>query len=367
MAVLAAVLPAGIRAEAAVSDFASSISSRRVGIASLRDAALSRNSRYRFLQGSCTDGTYGYFLLGDRNYRNSCAVVKIRLSDWRIKKVRTGLPLHHGNDMTYNKKTKRLMVLHGAGDAAGVTLLNPNTLRTAGTLQLDQRVYGIAYNAERDAYAAGISGKEHVVIKNAQYETVREFDIKAPGGYTHQGMDCDSSYIYFLQSRLSASKNRILVYTWDGAYVTQITMSGRREGECLFHTGKKWVIAFNDAYYSGGGMLETALRRYYQVRYQANGGSGRIEAKMVKNGSSVKLAGKKFKRKGYSFAGWKLKRASDGKVLYRGNASGKLRWLSESGDTSGYELYLAPAGKRVSSLTDRAGDCITCTAQWTEK
>ena len=116
MAVLAAVLPAGIRAEAAVSDFASSISSRRVGIASLRDAALSRNSRYRFLQGSCTDGTYGYFLLGDRNYRNSCAVVKIRLSDWRIKKVRTGLPLHHGNDMTYNKKTKRLMVLHGAGE-----------------------------------------------------------------------------------------------------------------------------------------------------------------------------------------------------------------------------------------------------------
>ena len=351
--------------------FGTTLSYRRVAISSLRNYALGQNSRYRFLQGSATDGEYGYFILGDQNYANACAIVKMNLDDWTVEKVRTGLSIYHGNDMTYNSKKKRLVVVHGEinghGDPKGISYINPKNLKVTKSLTLDTKVYGIGYDEKNNWYACGVAGSNRIVVKDEKFNTVSEFTVVDKRNYTRQGIDCDKSYIYILQSYLNAGRNRVLVYSWKGQYITEIQLKGSREGESLFHIGNKFIFSYNDGSYSGGGMLETAMKRYYQVRYTSGYGSGHIDSVMVKNGSGVKLAKNTFKKSGYKFAGWKLTRASDGKVLYEKKSNGKLKWLDPSQSYEKYKVCIVPNKAKMPSLSDNPGDCITCQAQWKEK
>ncbi|MCD8077905.1 MAG: Ig-like domain-containing protein [Lachnospiraceae bacterium] len=354
-----------IAKKGATNTFGTTVSQASVGISSLRNLALGSSSRYRFLQGSCTDGTYGYFLLGDKNYQPYCAIIKVRLSDWKVVKKKTGLKLYHGNDMTY--KSGMLLIANGDGNAQTITYVSASTLKIKKTRTLSEKIYALAYNAKRKQYVVAVSGTSNLIIKDSSWKTVRTFTHLQKSGYTRQGIDCDDSYIYVLQSYLAKSKTRILVYDWKGNYVTQIQISGKLEAESLFHVGNQFIISYNDASYSGGTIRTTAMKRYYLVRYAASGGTGTQAGKMVKTGKGFTTASCKYKKTGYSFKGWTATRSSDGKTAYRNKTTKKIKWYKAGSQPKGYELYVISAKKKVSSMSSTPGDCITLTAVWKKK
>lgn len=340
----------------------------RSSSSSLRSSALGEKTRYRFLQGSCTDGKNGYYILEDYAHNGKCALIKIRLSDGKILKKKAGLRLGHGNDMTWNEDLGRLVVVHNVtGSTSGarrLSYVNPDTLKITGKVTLDQAVYAIAYNAKGKRYVCGVSGGREMVIKDASFTTMRKFRLLPTGAYTRQGLDCTDKYIFAVQSCLSASKTRILVYDWNGYYVTTINLKGCREAESLFHAGKRYFLGCNSASYDGGQIYETSLVPYYQVRYRANGGSGIMEPRMVKAGKGGRLAPLGYHKTGYTFRGWQMQRASDGKYCCRNSKTGKLRWISKEKISGNWGIYMVPNRCRLKALTKLPGDVILLTAIW---
>ena len=343
--------------------FASRVGSRKVQFSSLRNMALSSQSRYRFMQGCATDGTYGYFVLCDQNYQNACALIKIRLSDWKVMKVGTGLKIYHGNDLTYNSKKKKLVVVHCEGDFTGISMISPKTLKVTETIHLDEEVNSIAYNSSKDAYVMGVAGTDRFVIKDPSFRTIGEFQALEKGSYTRQGLDAEKYYIYILQSRMDEGLNRVMVYTWNGLFVTEILLEGNREAESLFHIGKKFVIAYNDSGFNGGNVMETSLKPYYQLRYTSGGAGGSMKWQMVSLSENVKISSNIFQRDGYRFLGWKLTRSSDGKVCCR-KENGKAAWLNPETTEENYEIFLVQDQQKIAPMTSLAGDSITLQAQW---
>ncbi len=109
----------------------------------------------------------------------------------------------------------------------------------------------------------------------------------------------------------------------------------------------------------------------YTVKYNANGGvDSAPTSKFTMNstrhirGIKTKLRCNYFTREGYTFAGWNLTRASDGKWLYF-DADGTARWYSKGSQPLGSYLALYEDRRNVSALTGVNGDTVTCYAQWT--
>jgi uncharacterized repeat protein (TIGR02543 family) len=80
----------------------------------------------------------------------------------------------------------------------------------------------------------------------------------------------------------------------------------------------------------------------YKIKYDGNGAtSGSMSAKTCKYGKTYKLAANKYKKKGYTFAGWNTKKNGKGKT-YKNKAS-------------------------IKNLASKSGKTITLYAQWKKK
>ena len=99
----------------------------------LRAAAGQYVGGYDTLQGSCTDGTYAYYVLYNRNVEK-CKIVKIRLSDNKVIKVSGVLKIHHGNGLTYNPDQNCLVAVHNTVFPLKLSVINPNTLKVKKSL-----------------------------------------------------------------------------------------------------------------------------------------------------------------------------------------------------------------------------------------
>ncbi len=348
--------------------FGQTVAQRKAGISSIRDRYLGSDSEYRIMQGACTDGKYAYFILGNQGHKASCALIKARLSDWKPVKIETGLPLGHGNDITYDSRRRQLVAVHsswlGKSDGHVVSLISPKKLLVKKTVTLEERVYSVAYSQKRDQFVFGVSDTDTAVIKDSSFKTVKTFPLLHKGAFTRQGMDADEKAIYVVQSNLSAGMTRVMVYSWRGVYYTTVYLKGKREAESMFHVRNKFFITYNSASFNGGQVYETAMRHYYQVKYVPGDGTGSVRYKMVKNGNGFVCAKNRFKNEGYELKGYTLYRTSDGKACYRHKNTKKVRWFDSGEQPDGYRLYVAKAGKQLKPLSDVPGDCIVMTAVW---
>lgn len=118
---------------------------------------------------------------------------------------------------------------------------------------------------------------------------------------------------------------------------------------------------------------------YYIVHYEANGGTQdrtvpwrqyMMDTAYVR-GITTQLCKNTFVKTGYTFAGWHLTRASDGKTLYTvtqqnsdGTTSSSVHWYAAGQQPSGAEMALYKDCRNVSKLSTVNGDVVTCTAQW---
>ena len=198
---------------------------------------------YKVQQGCATDGVYGYFIL-ESQVNFDCSLWKVDLRDWTVADHKYGLPVDHGNDMTYNPKLNRLVVVHNKPRYNTISLIDPETLEITETKELDVAMFSIAYNEDRDQYVVGLSGGYNFSVLDSDFQETA-FHIAKSTGRVTQGLDCDERYIYFPQWDKKTSENYLVVYDWDGNFINEVKVKSFQEIESLFHIGDEVYIAFN--------------------------------------------------------------------------------------------------------------------------
>ena len=233
----------------------------------LRAASNLLKEEYRVLEGGCVDNNgYAYFVLYNKA-EVKCKIIKVLLKTKKVVKVSGVLALDHGNDITYNQKTGKLVVVHclNASDPMkDISIVNPSTLQverrmgsrdiaipdslagaTSAQLQAIRGFDGISYNAARDEYVVLLQGDSgNMLILNASFRPVRYINVSHRYNYVNQGIDCNDNHIIVAQSanKPATTGNILAVYDWNGRLVRRVTLKGMQyELENIFHV--------NDVYY----------------------------------------------------------------------------------------------------------------------
>ena len=174
-------------------------------------------------QGGCFTGKCFYQVLISKD-ESIARVVK--------KNVETGeviysdpVPLNHGNDMTYNPKTNKVVVCHASNQT--ISVFDADTLKHEETRVLPRGGSSISYSPERDLY---ILGSRLFKCVSADYEDMRiEFnDDPSTSSLTTQGIATDENYVYSLLCKgigKAMYECYVAVYDWEGNFVKFITFS----------------------------------------------------------------------------------------------------------------------------------------------
>ena len=195
---------------------------------------------YYVQQGCCTDGTYAYTILENQKI-GKCSIWKMNLQDWSVEKVQYNLPVDHGNDITYNPVLNQLIVVHNKPNYNRLSFVDPDTLEVVATRTMPYRMYSISYEPERNQYVIGLSGTYHYVILDADFNELAYYK-GVETGFTKQNLDSDVNFIYFSQWKGGSKGNVVMVYDWEGNFVTQIRVKSYQEIESLLHVGDEWYI-----------------------------------------------------------------------------------------------------------------------------
>lgn len=212
---------------------------------------------YTVHQGACTDGTYGYFLLANPNgfingeSEEHCIMYKVDMSTWEVVATSEALRVQHGNSITYNSNTGKLVVSHCKPDANQVSIVDPDTLSVEETITLTTNIWGIAYNPARNLYV-GRYGDDMFVFDENFKQIDMFMGVNDLLGV--QNIACDDNYIYMLNSGVIAMPGTegIAVYDWNGGFRGVFRVGSMQETESLLISNGKFYVTF---YTGNGGTL----------------------------------------------------------------------------------------------------------------
>lgn len=184
---------------------------------------------FRGFQGGCSDGSRHYYQIvmhydfPDR-LRDYGRIAKVDLQTGRAVKWSNDLYLDHANDMTYLPHRHQILVSHNKPNPCRLSVLDADTLEVIGRTELPFPVYAIDYNAKRQQFVVGLSGKREFRFLNADltpreertYRTSPETDR-----YTKQGIGSDEDLLYFIlwdgkHKDAPDFQNTIALYDWEG-------------------------------------------------------------------------------------------------------------------------------------------------------
>ena len=209
---------------------------------------------YKVPQGSCTDGTYIYLAMNnDVSSGYKTVIHKIDPKTGAVIDTSDSFSAGLSNDMTYNAKTKQIVIAHNKNEPRKLTVLDAETLAYVNTVTLSRDIFSITYDSVQDCYFAGLSGTYDVAKLNASFEIVETL-AGYNSGDTKQGCDCDGTYLYCLQS----ATNSISIYKTNGVFVAHIDLPvvGENTAQSICHIGNTFYIGYNDS--AAGGILYTA-------------------------------------------------------------------------------------------------------------
>ncbi|MGI6033112.1 MAG: fibronectin type III domain-containing protein [Coriobacteriales bacterium] len=224
----------------------------------LRSRAKQKVKGYDTLQGSCSDGTYGYYSLYNRN-KEKCKIVKVKLSNMKVKKVSKVLAVAHCNDMTYNADDDCIVVARCTLDRKSLTLVDPKKLTVVSSVKpkLKAKALGvskslikkwtgfsaIAYNHERQQYAAILLSTRDILILDRDFVPVRYIDVSQYVKNQYQGIEATDDYICVcLSPKSSGTTNMVAVFSWTGDKVGKFKTSTGGEFESVFFAGSKLYL-----------------------------------------------------------------------------------------------------------------------------
>lgn len=286
----------------------------------LNSSAGQKTGQYDVVQGSCTDGTYAYYVLYNKS-NEKCRILKTRLSDNATVKLSGVLNLNHGNDVTYNSDLKKLVVVHYSGAPYRLSLVDPSSLTvtsyqdvkvpsslegaSASNLSAIKGFSGVAYNSERHQYVVRINSSHNYLLLDENMTPVKYVAVSKAGSNLNQGIDANNDYIFDVQSK-AGSYNTVIAYDWDGEYQYMTKIPTGYKMESLFHNGDKFYAAVYSSYY----------QTYYTTHYKTK----KVRWKRVKV-KWKKVNGKwKYKRE------WKYKT----KYVYK-TVKYKVKWKKVRG------------------------------------
>ena len=121
------------------------------------------------------------------------------------------------------------------------------------------------------------------------------------------------------------------------------------------------IVGFNDTY-----KFYTQWKaNKFTIKYHANGGTGKMSNSYATYGESNLTQANTFKRSGYSFAGWYVKRESDGKWLYTNGTTKK--WYASGKQPKGYKKVVYKNKANLSKTTSVHNDKVHLYAKWNQK
>lgn len=207
----------------------------------------------RVVQGGCTDGTYYYVVLNDGQSSNAASVstiCKYEIATGTLVASYENIRVAHGNDLTYNADTHEIIAVHNSPERQTISILDADTLTFKEKKTVELEIYSIAYDPYEQCYWVGISYGFDFAKLDLEFNQIGEIYQGYATGYTKQGMDVDSKYIYFCQYKL----NSIIVYDKTGNFVREIVLPKTSyEAENVFHIGDTFYIGYYKS--SAGGML----------------------------------------------------------------------------------------------------------------
>ena len=206
---------------------------------------------YRVGQGACSDGTYVYFILKP-SADGEAIITKYNLKTGAFVKRSQPIYVFHGNDMTFDTARNLIYVSHGSSEGKILTTVDPDTLEVVTqSVSIKKGSGAITYSPERDAFAISQGGTSLHFLNN-ELKVQKSLSREALD-YTAQGMGSDEDYIYFPMSPKNDNHDNVLVvYDWDGNYVTTIHMPTDWESESMFVVDGVYYVSF---YHGDGARL----------------------------------------------------------------------------------------------------------------
>ncbi len=232
---------------------------------------------YDTLQGSCTDGTYAYYVLYNRNVEK-CKIVKVKISNRKVIKVSKVLNIAHGNGLTYNSKTKQLVAVHNTLRPKTLSVIDSKTLQVKRVVNVKipstipgaskeqikkiQKFGSISYNRKRNVYVVLLSGSHDLLQLNSNFKPISYTKLsKKPLG-VYQCIDVTDNYIMIgLSPKYGDQYNCISIYEWDGKYRFNINIRKGYELESISHVGSTIYAGFYRCFYKP---YYTTIKKVYK-------------------------------------------------------------------------------------------------------
>lgn len=230
---------------------------------------LSKQKMYGYdtFQGGCTDKKYSYYVMYNRA-KLKCKIIKVRIKTQKVVKVSNAWKLHHGNDITYNTRTKQLVVCHGDGALKRLTLINAKDLSFVKHINVNipnavlpgaKKSYvaaikgftGIGYDIANDQYVVSLKGCRHYMTLNNKFVPTRVIKVPKVGKYLPQGLDVKNGYILRSMSFSSSPYNHNIVYIFDlmGNFIKTLKLGTGYEIESIYFVNNRMYGATYRSYY----------------------------------------------------------------------------------------------------------------------
>ncbi len=212
-----------------------------------------REGVFTVAQGAASDGKFVYFTMKGNEqsdtHDSEVAVFQYTLSPFQRVGVSKTFNGHHANDMTFDTKNGRALVIHGSGGSKLITAIPADgTLGEPELIQTTLGIGGITYNAKRNIYGITQGGTKFQTA-DADFNMIKDFGRSdgMKGKYTAQGMGSDDSYVYFPMSPNSTSPekvNYLVTYDWEGNYIGNLKIPLTMESESMFYAAGDYYVNF---------------------------------------------------------------------------------------------------------------------------
>lgn len=210
-------------------------------------------------QGAASDGKNMYIVM--RNSGDTKAVVcKYDLKSYSLLGISSEFNGGHCNDMTFDTAGGRAIVAQGQSQGRILTPVDGETLAVQPNINIPVGSGAITYCPSRSQYAISQGGSTFHVT-DASFKLLFTKSRTDKTGYTAQGMGSDDSYVYFPMS--GSSDNVLVVYDWEGNFVTTLTLPVSIESESMCYAAGRYYVIFYGGSKTGAIVSEIIPTHYY--------------------------------------------------------------------------------------------------------
>lgn len=230
----------------------------------IRIAAKQKLYDYDTIQGACSYKEYAYMALYNRK-KERIKIAKVNLKTMKVVKVSKPLKSRcHGNTLTYNPRTKKIIAVCGKGAKKSIVFVKASTLKQTSkkTFKIKKSliktkytgVAGVSYNTKYNKYILKVRGSSNRIVRySSSWKSKKYIPITGNRSYLlPQGTYTKDSYMYDVQSFKGKHKyNLVTIRTINGTFIGRLVVpsgtSGRLfELENIFYDDvtKTWYASF---------------------------------------------------------------------------------------------------------------------------